>query len=56
MSGNDEAKFLQAATDCLDIARVTQDEQARAARGFQRYKKVRGSPTARKQTSPNGNM
>jgi hypothetical protein len=31
MSGNDVAQFLQAATDCLDIARTTHDEQTRAA-------------------------
>jgi hypothetical protein len=29
--GEDEAKFIQAATDCLDLARATKHEQIRAA-------------------------
>jgi hypothetical protein len=29
--GGDEDKFLQAAADCIDIARGTQDEQTRVA-------------------------
>ena len=31
MPAEDEAKFLQAASDCLDLARSTRDKQVRAA-------------------------
>jgi hypothetical protein len=31
MLAEDEAKFLQAASDCLDLARSTRDKQMRAA-------------------------
>jgi hypothetical protein len=31
MLAEDEAKFLQAACDCLDLARATRDKQRRAA-------------------------
>jgi hypothetical protein len=31
MLAEEEAKFLQAASDCLDLARSTQDKQMRAA-------------------------
>jgi hypothetical protein len=31
MLAEDEAKFLQAASDCLELARATRDKQIRAA-------------------------